>query len=316
MMVTAPVPLKALYARTYEHRLRDREIRPKFHDILNLKNELWSLRIKELQLKRTPDWNMTDLRCAIKSLKNNKTTDPDVIINELFKEGCIGQDLEYALLSLFNGIKNTLIMPEFMIKLNITTIFKNKGSRFDMKNERGIFILSSLRKILDKLLYLEKYEDINAHMSDSNIGARKEKQVKDHLFLVHGIINETIKSKDKNIDIQIYYLKEAFDSLWLEDCLLDLYDSLSNYNKDEKIALLYSSRVNNLVSVKTAHGLTERRNLTRLVQQGGTWGPLLCSNSIDTIGRRLLTDEIAGGDCYKYRNFVKILPLAMVDDLL
>ena len=232
MMVTAPVLLKALYARTYEHRLRDPEIRPKFHDILNLKNKLWSLRIKELQLKRTPDWNMTDLRCAIKSLKNNKTADPDGIINELFKEGCIGQDLECALLSLFNGIKNTLIMQEFMIKLNITTIFKNKGSRFDMKNERGIFILSSFRKILDKLLYLEKYEDINAHMSDSNIGARKEKQVKDHL---------------------------------------DLYDSLSNYNKDEKIALLYSSSVNNLVSVKTAHGLTERRNLTRLVQQGGTW---------------------------------------------
>ena len=77
MMVTAPVLLKALYARTYEHRLRDREIRPNFHDILNLKNELWSLRIKALQLKRTPDWNMTDLRCAIKSLKNNKTADPD-----------------------------------------------------------------------------------------------------------------------------------------------------------------------------------------------------------------------------------------------
>ena len=315
-MITAPELLKALYVRTYEDRLRCRKMRPGLEDILFLKNELWSNRLRELERKKTPDWKLEDLRNAIKSLKNNKAADPDGFINEIFKEGCIGDDLELALLSLFNGIKNTQILPKFMIKLNITTIFKNKGSRHDMKNERGIFILSSLRKILDKLIYLEKHDDIDSQMSDSNIGARKGRQVKDHLFLVHGIVNEVIKTKDRAIDIQIYDLKEAFDSLWLEDCLSDLYDSLSDPNKDEKIALLYKSSINNLVSVKTAHGLTQRKNINNLVQQGGTWGPLLCSNSIDKVGRNLLTDQTTGSDCYMYRNCVKILPLAMVDDLL
>ena len=32
---------------------------------------------------------------------------------------------------------------------NITTVYNNKGSRFDMENERGIFILTVLKKILD-----------------------------------------------------------------------------------------------------------------------------------------------------------------------
>ena len=76
------------------------------------------------------------------------------MINE---EGFIGQDLENALLLLCNGIKDSFYIPEFMTKQNICTIFKNKGSRFDMKNDRGIFILTTLRKIIDNLLYHDKF---------------------------------------------------------------------------------------------------------------------------------------------------------------
>ena len=47
-----------------------------------------------------------------------------LMINEIFKEGLIGQDLENALLLLCNGIKDTFHIPEFMIKQNICTIFK------------------------------------------------------------------------------------------------------------------------------------------------------------------------------------------------
>ena len=54
-----------------------------------------------------------------------------------------------------------------------------------------------------------------------------------------------------------------------------------------------------MVAVKTAVGLTRRINLPHIVQQGGTWGPLLCSNSIDKIGKKS----------------TKVLPLALIDDL-
>ena len=71
--------------------------------------------------------------------------DPNGMINELFKEGCIGNDLEDALLELFNGIKENFYIPEFLAKQNISSIFKNKGSRLEMNNERGIFILTTLK---------------------------------------------------------------------------------------------------------------------------------------------------------------------------
>ena len=110
-----------------------------------------------------------------------------------------------------------------------------------MENDRGIFILTALKKILDKLIYIEKYEDVDKHMSDSNIGARKGRNVKNHLFIIYGIINSVIKGKEACIDIQIYDLVKAFDALWLEDCMLDLFDTLSKENRDEKVALLYES---------------------------------------------------------------------------
>ena len=181
-----------------------------------------------------------------------------------------------------------------------------------MDNERGIFILSSMKKILDKLIYIEKFEDIDKNMSNSNIGARKGRNVKAHLFLIYGIINSVIRGDEPCIDVQIYDLVKAFDSLWLEDCMIDAYDSLEKENRDDKVSLLYESSKENLVAINTAVGQTKRISMPRIVQQGGTWGPLLCSNTVDTIGKKIRNRGVAA---YLYKNTVRVLPLAMVDNI-
>ena len=76
---------------------------------------------------------------------------------------------------------------------------------------------------MDKLIFLEKYDDVDNHMSDSNVGARKGRNVKNHLFIIYGIINSVIKGNEECIDIQIYDLVKAFDALWLEDCMIDFF---------------------------------------------------------------------------------------------
>ena len=312
-LITTPDNLLNLYSDTYAYRLRNRQMKAELMDVYSLKMKLWKSRMSELSKFKTADWSLSQLKIVLKSLKNNKTADPNGMINELFKEGCIGSDLEQALLILFNSVKTHMHIPQYILKQNISTIYKNKGSRMEMKNDRGIFILTSLKRILDKLIYIDKQADIDFHMSDSNIGARKGKQVKDHLFIVHGIIHSIIIEKKECIDIQIYDLEQAFDSLWLEDCMIDLFDTLSDENRDDKLELLYKSCIDNYVAVNTPHGLTERKMMKCLVQQGGTWGPILCSNSVDTIGKTVWKTKET---FYKYKNSVTILPLAMVDDIL
>ena len=76
---------------------------------------------------------------------------------------------------------------------DISSVFKNKGRRMLLSSERGIFLLVILRTILDKLIYLGKNPHVEKSMSDSNIGARKKKNARNHLFVVYGFINSVLR---------------------------------------------------------------------------------------------------------------------------
>ena len=49
------------------------------------------------------------------------------------------------------------------------------------------FSVSISRTILIKLIYKEKYDIIEDSMSDSNIGARKKKNIRNHIFVVNSV---------------------------------------------------------------------------------------------------------------------------------
>ena len=95
--------------------------------------------------------------------------------------------------------------------------------------------------------------------------------------------------------------------------MLDLYDTLPPEARDEKLALVYKVNTENYVAVNTSVGQTERVKMDNIVMQGGKWGPLQCSNSMDKIGKKCVEQ---GENLYTYKGLVKVMPLAMVDDLL
>ena len=311
-LVTEPQALKRLYLETYTERLRHREIKPGLEDIKILKTELWNSRLTSLEMTPSANWKPTHLKKVLRNLKNNISMDPNGMVNELFKEGTIGSDLEAALLSLFNGCREVQHVPTFMTLSNITTIYKNKGSRLLLENDRGVFIQTVLKKILDKLIYNDVFKSIDNNMSDCNIGARSGRNIRDHLFVLYAVINSVVRDKYECIDVQIYDIQKAFDALWLDNSFNDLYDSLDQHARNDSISLLYKTNISNMVSVNTPVGPTDRVNMPEIIQQGGVWGSILCSNSIDKIGRKC---RDTGNYVYKYKNRAEILPLAFIDDL-
>ena len=118
-----------------------------------------------------------------------------------------------SLLHLLNQTKHTLTIPEFIELCSIVAIYKGKGEKGDLQNDRGIFIVNIFRAILMKLIYKDKYDIVDSNMSDSNVGARKKKSIRNHIFVLNGIINEALKKKDKPIDLVIVDYKHYFDSL-------------------------------------------------------------------------------------------------------
>ena len=59
-----------------------------------------------------------------------------------------------------------------------------------LQNDRGVFILSVFRSILDKLISLDKYDKIEENRSDSNIGAWKKQNIRNHLGNIHILRNQ------------------------------------------------------------------------------------------------------------------------------
>ena len=311
-LITGTEALKELYISTYVERLKHREIKPEFQDIYQLKSVLWDERFKNIKCVKSSPWTISDIKAMTKKLKNNQTRDPIGMVNELIKPNIMGKDLQDALLSLMNGVKETFFFPEFMQLANISSIFKQTGSRFSLESDRGIFILGVLKKLCDKLIYNDKYPSIDGNMSDSNNGARRGKNIKNHLFILYGIINSVLV-EGHCVVIQVYDMIKCFDRLWLEDCMNDLYDSLPASECDDKLALIYQGNKVNKVAVNTAVGLTRRVDIEKIVTQGGIFGPLQCSNVVDTIGNKCYN---RGEHLYSYKKMVPVLPLTMVDDIL
>ena len=159
-LITGSKSLKLLYIQTYTDRLKHRNIKAEFKEIYELKTVLWDERMKVISDNKSQDWTFCDIDKVTKSLKNNQTRDPIGMISELLKPDVMGKDLKKAILFLMNGVKKNLILPDFLQYANIASIYKNKGSRFDLENDRGIFILTVFRKVFDKLIYQDKYAEI------------------------------------------------------------------------------------------------------------------------------------------------------------
>ena len=101
--------------------------------------------------------------------------------------------------------------------------FLNKGLK-RLKKDRGVFGVVKLRSIFDKLIYKDAYPTIDQNLSCSNVGGRKGRNIRDHLFVIYAIINDVKNGNAKSIDIQGYDINKCFDEMSYEETHNDLWD--------------------------------------------------------------------------------------------
>ena len=127
---------------------------------------------------------------------------------------------------------------------------------------------------------------------------------------MNAITNYVIKEKSEPIDIQVYDVEKCFDSLWLQECINDLYEAgLDN----DKLPILFYENQNAKVAIKTQQGITSRVNIKNIVMQGSVWGSLFCTTTMEKLGKLCYENKEL---LYKYKNVVDVPPLGMVDDIL
>ena len=273
------------------------------------RKRIFELKLSLAKLKKTPPWTLKDLESALCDLKRNKSRDFEGLLNEIFKMDVIGLNLKDSLLIMFNSLKLKGLISEFMNFANITTVPK-KGPKILLKNERGIFRVSVVRYILMRMVYNSKYPIIDKNISDCQMGGRKGKGCRSNIWIINGIIHETLHNKKKKpIVLQIYDYSRMFDSINLQEAISDIYDYGLD---DDNLSLIHLANKEVHMSVKTPGGLTDRQVLKNLVLQGDTWGSILASVQVDTIAKDVVDADLG----YFYKESLPVSILGLVDDMI
>ena len=309
-LITTKHGLLQLYKSTYIDRLSSKDIQPNFTLLKDMKEDLFEMRFEIAKNRKSADWTTEQIISVCKGLKTGKARDESGFIYELFKPTNAGADLFKSFTLMFKGIKEDLFVPNFLQLMSITSFYKNKGLKCDLSNDRGVFNLSKIRSILDRVIYSEVYPIVDSQLSYSNVGGRRKRNIRDHLFVIYAIINDVVKGHAEAIEIQGYDITKCFDEMWFEETHNDLWNTNVN---DDKFSLIAKLDENCQPVVKTPCGDTDRFTLQRVVLQGSVFGPLKCSVQVDTLGRDCLSRDVG---LYLYKDAIAVPPLAMIDDIL
>ena len=217
---------------------------------------------------------MKELESILKSLMTGKSSHPDFLVCDIFKEGVNGQDIKLSMLLMMNKMKEQTSIPEGLENANITMLKKE----MDLNNWRGIFVSSVLKTILMKLFHGRAYEIVSQSMTDSPIGTQNTKSVRNPIFVFNSIISDVLSSKKKSsIDLNIMDHKQMFDTEEVPTCLHSLYESgVKNYI----FALIYEANKTATFVVKTPGGNTELATINKNIMQGDVLSPLVSSNMV------------------------------------
>lgn len=142
--------------------------------------------------------SLNEIQKAVQSLKNGKSSGPDLLLNEFIKHG-INNLLNYFY-TLFNKFFDTGYFPDSWGDGFIVPLHK-KGSAENVENYRGITLLSVVGKLFTSILnsrlntWAEKY-----HIYvEAQSGFRKGMGTTDNVFILHSLITHCINEKNKVI---------------------------------------------------------------------------------------------------------------------
>ena len=88
---------------------------------------------------------------------------------------------------------------------------------------------------MDKILYDDVYPIVEEELSYSNIGGRKRRNIRDHFFVIYGVINDVINGSSPDVDVQTMDIYKCFDEMWYHDTHNDMFDVKV---QDDKFSLI------------------------------------------------------------------------------
>ncbi len=191
-------------------------------------------------------------------LKRGKANGLDTLNNEMIL--CFLEVHPHIILTLFNCIldKNVTI-DEWTIGI-ITAIYKNKGSRADAENYRGISLLSCLGKFFTGVLYnrLLKFSTENKILSHPQLGFVPGNRTSDAHLIIHNLVRKQCHNNGKWLYSCFIDFSKAFDTIPRDTLLQKLLDHgidgnffniIKNIYAHDKICIKYDDKITDSLEV-------------------------------------------------------------------
>lgn len=207
---------------------------------------------------------------AIGQTSSGKAPGMDGIPAEIFK--AVGPVALESFLSLLTSIWEEEVIPKEFRNATVISLFKNKGSKTDCSNYRGISLLSIAGKILARVMV----NRLVSHVSEDNLpetqcGFRPNRSTVDMIFAVRQVQEKCI---EQNMDLYAVFidLTKAFDTVNREA----LWVILSKFGCPDKFVNLIRQFHDNMTGQVLSGGdLSEPFNISNGVKQGCVLAPIL-----------------------------------------
>jgi hypothetical protein len=146
-------------------------------------------------------------------LKRGKANGIDTINNEMI--ACVLEVCPHIILTLFNTVLEKNITIDSWTVGIITAIYKNKGSRSETENYRGISLLSCLGKFFTAILYnrLLKFAIDNKILSPAKLGFMPGNRTSDAHLIIHNLVRKQCHNNGGRIYSCFIDFSKAFDTI-------------------------------------------------------------------------------------------------------
>ena len=243
-----------------------------------------------------------EIKQAIENKKNKKATSDWK--NEVIKKG--GGPMVDLIYPVIKAFWNEEEAPKQWNEGVITNVWKGKGDREKMENQRGITVSSSIGTTVEEIMTNRLMQTIQ--FTQAQAGGRKGGSTTDQVFILKAIITVALK-KGWELMVTFFDIKKAYDRANMDDMLHVIHE----HGFRGKIWRLTKTLNEGLTArVKTKAGLSREIKREKGGKQGGKLMVPMFAKMMDTLPEEL---ENQAGIGIMVEN-LKLCCLEYVDDVV
>jgi len=282
----------------------------KFYDKTLPKRQISNKIYVDVTRQIDENFTMDELNTALKQAKNNKSSGPDGICNEILKNLPLGGKV--FLLAVYNDIWKTEKLPPDW-STSSTVMIHKKGPKEQPDNYRPISLLSCPLKIMTQMMHNRLYHwaEYSGILPESQAGFRKSRSCHENIFTLKAAIDVRLRKKKRKLFAFFIDFSRAFPSINHQK----LWDKLFSLGVSAKFIrwLRNLYQTSNMKIRLQGNNLSSPIDITEGVLQGEVLSPLLFNIYISEVETILKEAEGIG---VNISSTEQIHMLAYADDMV